>query len=86
MGQGTVIVESSFKRGGKRSVWIASELTYRTEKDKGVYLSRPLVLSIDDDRQKGRMESVLAAVLDAKGAYFEQIMEAVRDKEKEGVV
>jgi hypothetical protein len=85
MGQGTVIIESSFKRGGVRMMWVASEIAYRKESDDGVFLSRPLVLSISDPAERGRMENVLSGVIDTKGSYFEQVMDAVREQEKETV-
>lgn len=82
MSEGTVIIESSLKRGGKRAVWVASQLNYK-KSSEGVYLSRPHVLSVDDDRQRGRLEAVLAAIIEARGAYFEQVMNEVQEREKE---
>lgn len=82
MSEGLVIIESNFKRGGQRSVWVASQFNYRRT-EEGVFLSRPQVLSICGDRDRGRMEAVLSATIEARGAFFEQVVDAVKEREEE---
>lgn len=80
---GSVIIESRIKRGGKRVLWVVTEVGYRAG-DGGFYLDRPAVLSVEPEPIRRRLESVMWALMDAKGAYFEQVMDAVQDCEKEG--
>jgi len=80
--EGTVILESRIKRGGKRIMWVVTEVAYR-DAEGGVYLSKPLVLSVDGDN-KDRLESVMWAIMDAKESYFNQVMMAVETQKAKG--
>jgi len=79
--EGAVIVESRIKRAGKRTLWITTEVHFKTASG-GVFLDKPSVLSLPPCHDRDRLESVMWAMLDAKGAYFKQILAAVNEEKK----